>query len=59
MQSRPVLASVPIGISRQAKMSNPAKVFTRQSGGKIVPCLVNHKMIGISAMETVARVELS
>ena len=59
MHSRPVRASVPMGMSRQAKMSAAPNSFTRQSGLKIVPCRMNHRMIGMSAIATVDRVELS
>ena len=59
MHRRPVRASVPTGISRQAKMSAQPNSLTRQSGGKIRPWFINHQMIGISAMATVTRVELS
>ncbi|KZY93189.1 hypothetical protein A3748_10840 [Erythrobacter sp. HI0077] len=59
IQTSPVRASVPTGISRQAKMNAPPNSLTRQSGGKIRPWFMNHQMIGISPIATVASVELS
>ena len=59
MQIRPVRASVPIGISRQAKIRAAANVFTRQSEGKIVPYFASHRMIGIRAIAIVEMVLLS
>ena len=59
MQIRPVRASVPIGIRRQAKISAPANHFTRQSDGKIVPNFASHRMIGIRAIAIVEMVLLS
>ena len=55
MQTRPVRASVPIGISRQAKTKAPQNAFTRQSVGKMVPKRANQRMIGMRAM---AKVEM-
>ena len=59
MQTRPVRASVPIGISRQAKIRAAQKIFTRQSGGKMVPKRANQRMIGMRAMAKVEMVLLS
>ena len=56
MQTRPVRASVPIGISRQAKTSPAANAFTRQSGGNTVPNLASQRMIGMSAIAIVEMV---
>ena len=56
---RPVRASVPIGISRQAKTSPAANALTRQSGGKTVPKRVNQRMIGMRPMAMVEIVLLS
>ena len=59
MQMRPVRASVPIGIRRQAKISPAANALTRQSGAKTVPNRVNHRMIGMRPMAMVEIVLLS
>ncbi len=40
-------------------MNAPPNSLTRQSGGKIRPWFMNHQMIGISPIATVASVELS
>ena len=59
MQTRPVRASVPIGIRRQAKIRAAANSFTRQSGGKIVPKRASQRISGISPIATVEIVLLS
>ena len=59
MQTRPVRASVPIGMSRQAKIERAGEGFTRQSVGKIVPNFASYRMIGISAIARVEMVLLS
>ena len=56
MQINPVLAWVPTGISRQAKISAPQNSLTRQSRGKIVPNRPIHRISGITAIATVAMV---
>mgnify|MGYP007097351226 CR=1 FL=1 len=50
---------VPIGISRQAKISATQNAFTFQSGGKIVPKRMNQMINGTIAIATVEMVEPS
>jgi hypothetical protein len=59
MQTSPVRASVPIGISRQEKISPAANAFTRRSAGNTVPNRASHRIIGMIAIATVEMVLLS
>src|SRR3546814_8257426 len=52
IHKRPVRASVPIGISRQAMQRAQPPHFTRPSGGKMVLNRVSHKISGMMAMRS-------
>ena len=59
MHSKPVRVWVPIGISRQAKVSASANSVTSLPRGKIVPWRASHQTSGMIAIATIDRVEPS
>ena len=59
MQTRPVRACVPIGSKAQAKTSEKQKIETRQSGGKIVPCLRYQRINGMIEIPTADMIDPS
>ena len=59
MQTRPVRADVPTGISRQAKISPAAKPHTFQSGRNTVPWRHSHSTSGMTEIDTAEMIEPS